>query len=39
VRPILDEVVQTGKDAYFGKLELRLIPGYPFTLLFFDLNK
>ena len=39
VRPILDEVVQTGKEAYLGKLQLRIIPGYPFTLAFFELEK
>ena len=39
IRPILDEIVKTGKDAYLGKLQLRLIPGYPFTLAFFELGK
>jgi len=39
VRPILDELVQTSPGNYLGKLELRIIPGYPFTLGFFRLTK
>jgi len=39
VRPILDELVQTAPDTYLGKLQLRLIPGLPFTLIFFRLSR
>ena len=39
VRPILDEIVQIAPGQYFGKLTLRIIPGYPFTLAFFELIK
>jgi hypothetical protein len=36
---ILDEVVQVGPTSYLGKLQLRIIPNYPFTLIFFTLEK
>lgn len=39
IKPILDEVVQTNKNHYLGKLNLRLIPNHPFTLGFFTLEK
>ena len=39
LRLILDEIVQTAPDSYLGKLQIRLVPGYPFTLAFFELKK
>ncbi len=39
VRPILDELVQTEKGTYLGKLTLRVVPSYPFSLGFFRLSK
>lgn len=39
VRWILDEIVQTAPGQYFGKMHLRLIPGFPFSILYFQLNK
>ena len=39
LRPVLDEVVQIAPHEYLGKLHLRLIPGYPFTLGYFKLTK
>ena len=39
LRPILDEIVQIGPDKYLGKLHVRIIPGYPFTLAYFELSK
>ena len=39
LRLVLDEVVQTGPDQYLGKLQFRIIPGYPFTLSYFELKK
>ena len=39
LRRILDEIVQTAPGKYLGKLELRLIPGYPFALGYFELTK
>ena len=38
LRPVLDEIVMTAPGQYLGKLQLRVIPGYPFTLIFFDLK-
>lgn len=39
LRPVLDEIVQTSPGNYLGKLQLRVIPGYPFTLVYFKLAK
>ena len=39
LRPILDEVVEVEPGKYLGKLHVRLIWGYPFTLGFFELTK
>lgn len=39
LRPILDEIVQTDTNTYLGKVSLRLIPGFPFSLGFFYLKK
>jgi hypothetical protein len=38
LRPILDEIVQTGPGEYLGKLQVRILPGYPFTLTYFRLS-
>jgi hypothetical protein len=35
----LDEVVAIGPDHLLGKLIVRLIPGHPFAILFFELRK
>lgn len=39
VRPIFDELVQVAPGKYLGKMNVRIIPGYPFTLGFFRLEK
>jgi hypothetical protein len=39
LRPILDEVVDIGGGVLLGKLQFRLIPNFPFTLIFFRLRK
>ena len=39
LRPILDEIVEISPGHYLGKLQLRIIPGYPFTLTYFELTK
>ena len=39
VRPILDEMVQVAPQEYLGKLEVRIIPQFPFTLGYFELKK
>jgi len=39
LRPILDEIVETSPGHYLGKLQVRIIPGYPFTLAFFELSQ
>lgn len=39
VRAVLDELVQTAPGKYIGKAHLRLIPGLPFTVTFFRLEK
>lgn len=39
LRPILDEVVQVEPGTYLGKMQARIIPGFPFTVTFFRLVK
>ena len=39
LRPVLDEVVQIQPGVLLGKLQLRLIPGLPLSILFFRLTK
>lgn len=39
VRPFYAEVVALKPDHFLGKLYLRLIPGFPIFVDFFDLNK
>ncbi len=39
LRPIIDEIVEVAPDTYLGKLHVRLIPGYPFTVSYFELSK
>lgn len=39
LRPILDEIVEIAPGHYLGKLQVRFIPGFPFTLSYFELKK
>jgi hypothetical protein len=39
LRCVLDEVVQIGPDHYLGKMHLKIIPGIPFSVLYFELKK
>ena len=39
IKWILDEIVQIGPDHYLGKMQLRIIPGLPFSVLYFELKK
>jgi len=39
MRWILDEIVEIAPGHYLGKLNLRIIPGFPFSVLFFELNQ
>jgi hypothetical protein len=39
LRPILDEIVLIAPHQYLGKLQFRIIPGYPFTLTYFRLSQ
>ena len=39
LRFILDEIVEVGKEKYLGKVHLNLIPGLPFSLGYFRLEK
>ena len=39
MHPILDEIVQVGPDEFLGKLHVRIIPRFPFTLGYFTLKK
>ena len=39
LRFILDEIVQMKPDTYLGKMVLRIIPGLPFGILYFELDK
>ena len=36
---IVDEVVQIAPNEYLGKMHLNIIPGFPFSLLYFQLSK
>ena len=36
---IVDEIVQIEKDKYLGKMVLRIIPGFPFSVLYFEITK
>ncbi len=36
---IVDEIVETSPGHYLGKVHLRIIPGLPFTLSYFELSK
>ena len=38
MRLILDEIVEVAPGEYLGKLHVRIIPGYPFTLAYFKLS-
>ena len=38
-RPILDEIVEVSPGKYLGKIHYRLIPGFPFTIGYFWLEK
>ncbi len=39
IRLILDEIVQISPNNYLGKVHLKIIPGLPFTLGYFRLEK
>ncbi len=39
VAPVLDEIVQVAPGKYVGKIHYRLIPGFPFVLGYFQLEK
>lgn len=39
LRPVLDEIVETKPGVYLGKIHVRIIPGLPFTLGYFNLEK
>ena len=39
LHPILDEIVEIYPGHYLGKLQARFIPGFPFTLSYFELTK
>lgn len=39
LRFITDEIVQTSPGHFLGKVHLRVIPGLPFTLMYFTLTK
>ena len=39
IRLILDEIVEIETGHFLGKLQFRLIPGIPFTLAFFELQR
>jgi len=39
IRPILDEIVELTPGHYLGKMHIRLIPGFPFSVLYFELKK
>ena len=39
VRWVLDEIVEVAPGDYLGKVHLRVIPGFPFSVLYFELKK
>ncbi len=39
VKYIVDEIVQVAPNEYLGKMHLKLIPGLPFSVLYFELKK
>jgi len=39
VRIILDEIVQISENVYLGKVILKIIPGFPFSVGYFELTK
>jgi len=39
VAPVLDEIVEVAPGKYLGTMHYRLIPGFPFVLGFFQLEK
>ncbi len=39
ISPVLDEIVEVAPGQYLGKIHYRLIPGFPFTLGYFNLEK
>ncbi len=39
MRIILDEIVEVRPNEYLGKLEVRIFPGFPFALTYFELKK
>ena len=39
IRPILDQLIETEPGKYLGKVTVRLIPSYPFSIGFFRLKK
>jgi len=38
LRPVLQEIVQTGSGVYLGKIHVRLLPFYPFSISYFKLT-
>lgn len=39
IRSILDEIVEVQPGEYLGKIHLRLVPGMPFTVGYFELKQ
>ncbi len=39
IKCILDEMVEAAPNEYLGKMHLRIIPGFPFSVLYFELKK
>ena len=39
IRCILDEIIEVAPNEYLGKMHLRIIPGFPFSVLYFELKK
>lgn len=39
IKLILDEIVQVAPNEYLGKMHVRIIPGFPFSVLYFELKK
>ena len=39
VKWIVDEIVEVAPNEYLGKMHVKIIPGFPFSILYFELKK
>lgn len=39
IKWIVDEIVEVAPNEYLGKMHIKIIPGFPFSILYFELKK